>query len=610
MVILVASEHPETLSRLTERLRAETAHEVLAADTVESMESPALARGELDLLLFSAAFSEGGGKDARNRLREAFPTLRAVRLEESDDTEALCDRVLDWLAGSGDAALGDYRLTSLIRGTPTTEIHRAVQGSMRREVALERLRDGLAADAREAGKFRAMVRARARVTHPAIAAVYESQEWNGVLFYTRELVAGQNLEELAAAGAHLPQTVLLHILETAGAAFAWLDEHKIAHAPPRPADVYLGPDGAARIANTAEPGDPRPADQAPAIRAMAEAVLRLAAGARGATRELSHVLGLMRAKGKHALHSWKSVAREARQALQRLSEGNSSLLPESADTAAGRGRRARRRVVWLLLAAGAAAGVWGAFTWLAWRERARPRDFSAEVAVPAGEFLFRSGEKKSLPAFHIDKYEVSIGQYSAFLDALPHGDPRRFDHPEQPPAKKSHLPPDWAELIRAARRAGRHGGCPVTLNTPVFQVDWWDAWAYAKWKERRLPTEEEWEKAARGPGGRLWPWGMDADPALANTGGGSAPGWAEVDAFPADLSEYGAVGMAGNVAEWTASFVPHPELPDVQLPVFRGGDFHQTRPVPLNAAPWVAKDALYAQPFLGFRTALSDPPPR
>ena len=72
--------------------------------------------------------------------------------------------------------------------------------------------------------------------------------------------------------------------------------------------------------------------------------------------------------------------------------------------------------------------------------------------------------------------------------------------------------------------------------------------------------------------------------------------------MPGDVSAYGVRGMAGNVAEWTDTLVPDPDLPDVSVPVFRGGDFRQTVPVPLNAGPWLAKSARYAQPFLGFRT--------
>ncbi len=243
------------------------------------------------------------------------------------------------------------------------------------------------------------------------------------------------------------------------------------------------------------------------------------------------------------------------------------------------------------------------------------------VLIPAGEFLFRDGQKLPLAAFDIDRYEVTLAEYSGFLDALPHGEPNRYDHQDQPPAKTGHQPRDWAQISAAARAAGSWKGHPITLNAPVFNIDWWDAWAYAKWKGRRLPTEEEWEKAARGQDGRFWPWGKDPDPKKANTGsdysdqpqaGGGTDGftwWCDVDAMPGDVSPYGVFGMAGNVAEWTGTLLPDPDLPDVQVPVFRGGAFHHTVPVPLNAAPWLAKGALYAQPFLGFRTVSLRLPP-
>ena len=75
------------------------------------------------------------------------------------------------------------------------------------------------------------------------------------------------------------------------------------------------------------------------------------------------------------------------------------------------------------------------------------------VLIPAGEFIFRDGQKRTLSAFTIDRYEVTLAEYSAFLDALPHGDPGRFDHPDQPPAKTGHQPRDWAEVSAAAAQS-------------------------------------------------------------------------------------------------------------------------------------------------------------
>ena len=622
MVILIASDQSKVRRGLADRLREMTGQRVLTAASVAEMETVAMAEGALDLLLFSPVFSSGG-KETRARLRARFPELLTVALAEGLSLDQLVTLVLQWLppvvaAAPAEAdlgSLGDYDLKELLRTTDRTLIYKAVQRSVQREVALERLRPELAAQPAAARDFRRMVRARALVSHPAIAAVYEAQEADGEIFSTRELVRGKNLTELAADRTHFPQGALLQMLLTTAEAFNWMQEHQIPHEPVSPVHLYMGPNGTARVANIAQPESTGAEESAGSIASLAEACLRLAEPRSGQTRELSHVLGLMKAQGPHGLHSWKQLAREARSGLQRLAEAHSSLLPENRDRLLARRRLQRKQALLVLAVLAIIAVGWAGVSW--WRQsfRAKVRDVSDAVLIPAGEFIFRDGQKRSLPAFTIDRYEVTLADYSAFLDALPHGETKRFDHLDQPPAKTDHLPRDWAEVAAAARAAGTWKGHPITLNGPVFNVDWWDAWAYAKWKGRRLPTEEEWEKAARGAEGRQWPWGNESDPARANTGtdysdqpaeGGKIDGhawWCDVDAMPGDVSSYGVGGMAGNVAEWTATLVPDPDLPDVQIPVFRGGDFHQTVPVPLNVSPWLAKGALYAQPFLGFRTA-------
>jgi len=89
----------------------------------------------------------------------------------------------------------------------------------------------------------------------------------------------------------------------------------------------------------------------------------------------------------------------------------------------------------------------------------------------------------------------------------------------------------------------------------VTGISWHEARAYASWAGKRLPTEEEWEKAARGVDGRKWPWGNIFERGRCNLGAGVArPG-----SFPGDKSPYGAYDMAANVQEWTASaFVVYP----------------------------------------------------
>jgi sulfatase modifying factor 1 len=177
---------------------------------------------------------------------------------------------------------------------------------------------------------------------------------------------------------------------------------------------------------------------------------------------------------------------------------------------------------------------------------ALPRPIDTEmVFIPAGEFLFGEELKKvHLPAFYIDRYEVSQAQYGVFLEYIRRTNDHSKCHPSEPPGK-DHTPLVWGQPSLSAP------------NFPVVGVDYWDAYAYASWVGKRLPTELEWEKAARGTDGRLYPWGNTWDPSRCNWG--PAPGLVRtlvpVDSMPEGQSPYGCFHMLGNAAEWTDSVV-------------------------------------------------------
>jgi formylglycine-generating enzyme required for sulfatase activity len=244
------------------------------------------------------------------------------------------------------------------------------------------------------------------------------------------------------------------------------------------------------------------------------------------------------------------------------------------------------------------------------------------VPVKGAEFLYQRGEKRRLPDFWIDKHEVTIGQYAEFLDALKKDEAKAasYDHPDQPKSKKNHQPDGWSAYLQAALTAGSFNGQPININCPVVRVDWWDAHAYAKWRGNRLPTEEEWERAARGTDGRSYPWGNEARPEAANLGGdynskgsgGKIDGFnfsAPVDKMPLDVTPEGVAGMAGNVEEWTGSWGTHPDFPDLLVPIARGGSFEMALSgdaLTLRTFSQSPKDASYAR---GFRTVRDSEPP-
>ena len=175
------------------------------------------------------------------------------------------------------------------------------------------------------------------------------------------------------------------------------------------------------------------------------------------------------------------------------------------------------------------------------------------VLVPAGEFTMGSdrGEADERPehvvhldAFYCDKYEVTNAQYLAFMNATA-AIAGAEDH------KLMELD-DSGVQIRSAGESFELKSAAVARR-PVVEVSWHGAMAYCEWMGGRLPTEAEWEKAARGMDGRRYPWGTRIDRPKANYKGLFSTA-VEVGSYPQGSSPYGICDMAGNVWEWVADW--------------------------------------------------------
>ena len=237
----------------------------------------------------------------------------------------------------------------------------------------------------------------------------------------------------------------------------------------------------------------------------------------------------------------------------------------------------------------------GAYAYWIFRDPVTAKDGAPAVFVPAGSFVM--GDDTDSPArqvyldgFYIDKHEVTIAHYAEFLKAT--GGAR---------------PPDgWEES---------NLGASGTL--PVVGVDWHDAEAYCRWAGKRLPTESEWEKAARGTDGRRYPWGNDEPNAALANFGKSAPGpygggLAPVDGRAAVKSPYGAQDLAGNASEWVWDWfadgfvrgqVRNPKGPDSGTArVVRGGGWYDAPERLSSTRRWHASPDTRADD-IGFRCA-------
>jgi len=177
------------------------------------------------------------------------------------------------------------------------------------------------------------------------------------------------------------------------------------------------------------------------------------------------------------------------------------------------------------------------------------------VLIPAGPFTMgQDGSKPKngpahevdLPAYEIDRFEVTNEEFAHFVEQTGY-----VSYAEENSSK------NWRDAAE---------GKP---NHPVVYITWNDATAYCEWAGKRLPTEAEWEKAARSDDGRAYPWGDEFVAENGNFYEGGIRGTTAVGSFPAGASPYGVEDMAGNVREWVQDyFLPYPGQAEDADPFF------------------------------------------
>jgi len=493
--------------------------------------------------------------------------------------------------------IGHFSIEARIREFENETFYRATQTNIGRPVLLRILNPEAATDPALVSKFMDDARAKASVTHTLVGTVYESGEYKGIPFYSNETFAAPTLEDVIENGRKIDTSTALQIIKSVGEVFDFFEKEGIARVTLLPRHIILNPSSAPCLTNLARKEAPAAIDQQEEIRNLATLLLSLLAADKSSAVAQSTLTEIQ--NSDPATTTWASIAKLAESRMPEATPVDSEKI-QSQTIARLRAlevskKRRRKNVIihsaiTLTLTLSSFYFIIKAFT----KNNIHVKDLGKMIEIPEGDITIQ-GQRVKVPAFRISKYEVTISEYAAFLkDLKDHPDKAaKVAHPDQP-RDKPHIPAGWADMTEfdppnpgyynRAKKWGRYQEVPLSLDSPVFGVDWYDAYAYAKWKGQRLPTEQEWERAARGDKGLNHPWGNDFNNKLANTGSDFSPNpdpkfgaqndgfkrWSPVNKPKTDISSFGVSGMAGNVSEWTDTWAEDAERGGDKVPVYRG----------------------------------------
>jgi serine/threonine-protein kinase len=504
------------------------------------------------------------------------------------------------------ARIGKYELLEFLGGG-MSHVYRAHDTVIDRPVVVKILTSDACADSEAKARFLQEARLAGNIQHENIVSVFDYGEHEGRPFIVMEYLKGEDLRHAIRGGRFESLSQRLKVALAVASALEYVHGRGIVHRDIKPENIHLDANGKAKlmdfgIAKTADlsltktgmaMGTPyymspeqvlgRPTTILVDIYAYGLVLYEVLTGTRGVTADTMEAVFyqilnvpvdepamemagappgvrrlVLRCTAKNPAErpqSFAEVCAELRAIVEGDSGSRTQPIPRpdapapawapavSTPPAAVAPQKPRRTAIWIVAVAVAVLGGAGAGAWWWWNTRLPP-PVPGMIFIPAGMFLAGAENTPTrLGAFYIDEAEVTNAEFAEFCRATgcsaPAGDP----------------------------------------DLPVVNVTVAEARAYARWRGKRLPTALEWERAARGPSGLLFPWGDQEDASRANVANNpSAPG----GLMPArSLAGYPAYHIIGNAWEMVEGAVkPSPQAVDQMTP--------QLTPPPTDQEPWIA----------------------
>ena len=450
--------------------------------------------------------------------------------------------------------IGDYVLGSQIQSAADQQVWLGEQVSVKREVEI------VCYFGSNPEEFLADIRVKAMVEDGVLGLVYEAVPTEDFIAFAREVLPQKSLASIVADRQHLLPVEVTRIIAQIAATFHSLENRKIAREDFDGQDIRLTPQNVVRIVNIAKAGTPQ--NDQTSRQALSKALNGLLkTGEPGATR-MGTLIAYIKGTSTQEAIPWKQVEKLAKQVDEQLSEAK---IPPPRSTPILENKRSARGVMIAGLILGLIAAIIGVIV----LQKDEPTfEVGQTVTISAGRYLRPNGGLVELKAFRIHAAEVTIDEYNEFMEAwqmLSASDREKLWPSNRPDDKITVRPAEWNSYFPKARAQQTWKGRNISLDCPVFGVDWWDAQAFAKWKKGRLPTEQEW-------------WAASSSVKNASK---TDNDWRPVGG-PEQEKVY---GLNGNVAEWAANSSKNPAFPiDSAKPVALGGSFSKP-----------SKDALYRE---------------